>query len=735
MYKKIILIINLFLTSFVLHAQDWNEIYFLENEAHYLEADFQYEKAIDNYNRILRDVPNHSLMKYYVGKNYLLTDDQKEKAVSYLEEAAQDVAKDFDPKSIEETRAPIALLYLGEAYQFVGRIDDAINAYNTLKEMITTEDKLFEMVNHGIQTCENAKKAIKHPLRISKVNQGDLVNDINSNVNPVISGDGNTMVYTTFKKDDIQIYYTTKENNEWTTPKRITDKVSLKFYLVSVSLSYNGDALYLATNDIEKNDVFVSYREGRDWTDAEKLDKVINGKKSNEEHAVVTKDGNTIYFTSDREGGLGGVDIYKSTKNEKGKWSEPENLGPKINTKYNEATPFLTLDDRYLFFSSEGHSSMGGFDVFYIDLETKDQAINMAYPINTTGDDLFFVPANSLTSGYMSIFDETAVGKNDIYKLTVLPKINLAGNIKNAETGESIPDNFFNVSLLDVETNNVIEMKNSSNAKFNFELEPGKYLLSVTNENFEAFNSEVEIPSDFASSSYNFDAMLNPIEVEEEELVAEVVDEPEIIPEPATEVLEEKPVENPDEKLKEFVEKRHEEQKIKEPVVEEIKSEPQKEVVKYTPVSSSNTGTSEKIFTVQLMALRKPVDISYFKDVKDVKETLHEDGYYRYTVGNSKNYKEALVLQEKMLVAGYKQAFIREDHVVPVYTIQLMALIIPVETNYFENLSDVNVTKGSDDYYRYTVGDFSDYNEAKQELAKIAELGYKNAFVKKDYKK
>lgn len=735
MFKKTILIINLIIISFVPYAQDWNEIYFLENEAHYLEQEFQYEKAIDNYKRILRDVPNHSLIKFYIGKAYLKTDDQKDQAVSFLEEASEDVAKDFDTKSIQETRAPIeALLYLGEAYQYVGRLDDAITAYNKLKGMITPDHELFEKVNHGMQTCENAKRAMQHPKRISKVNQGDLVNDINSNVNPVISGDGNTMVFTTFKKDDIQIYYTTKENNVWTTPKRITDKVSLKFYLVTVSLSYNGDVLYLATNDVERNDIFVSYREGRDWTDADKLDKTINGKKTNEEHAVVTKDGNTIYFTSDREGGLGGVDIYKSTKNEKGKWGDPENLGPKINTKYNEATPFLTLNDKYLFFSSEGHTSIGGFDVFYIDLESKDQAINMGYPINTTGDDLFFVPDNSLTSGYMSIFDETAVGKNDIYKLTILPKINLSGNIKNAETGESIADNTFSISLLDAETNNVIEMKNSSNAKYDFEIEPGKYLLSVTNENFEAFNSEVDIPSDYASSNYNFDAELNPIAVEEEEIVAEVVEEPEVLPEPAQEVEQEiKPVENPEEKLKEFVEKRHEDEKKEEPIVEETKPEPQKEVAKYTPVSRSSSSTTEKVFSVQLMALRKPVDISYFKNVKGVKEKFHEDGYFRYTVGNTQNYSEAVDLKEKMQSAGYSQAFIRVDQVVPKYTIQIMALIIPVETNYFENLSDVNVIKGSDDYYRYTVGAFSDYNEAKQELAKIAELGYKNAFVKKEY--
>ena len=88
---------------------------------------------------------------------------------------------------------------------------------------------------------------------------------------------------------------------------------------------------------------------------------MVNGKKSNETHACISKDGNTLYFTSDREGSLGGMDIFKSTKDAKGNWGEPENMGPKVNTKFNEATPFISPDGKYLFFSSEGHNSIGGF--------------------------------------------------------------------------------------------------------------------------------------------------------------------------------------------------------------------------------------------------------------------------------------------------------------------------------------------------------------------------------------
>ena len=161
MFKKTLLIIFLTFFCITLNAQDWSEIYYLEDEAHYLVSEHQYEKAIDNFNRILRDVPNHSLIKFYIGKTYLLTDDQKNKAIDYLEQAAQDATKDFDKKSIQETRAPIeAHFYLGQAYQYAGRLEDAENAYITFKELADADNELYSIVEHKITTCNNAEKAI-----------------------------------------------------------------------------------------------------------------------------------------------------------------------------------------------------------------------------------------------------------------------------------------------------------------------------------------------------------------------------------------------------------------------------------------------------------------------------------------------------------------------------------------------------------------------------------------------
>ena len=131
MYKNLLFIYLIILLNGSLFAQDWNEIYYLEDEAQYLIEEKEYSKAVDVYRRMIKLVPEHSQAKYKIGQLYLLTDDQKSNAVSYLEEASQDIALDFDRKSLREIRTPVeALLLLGEAYQIDNRIDEATVIYN-----------------------------------------------------------------------------------------------------------------------------------------------------------------------------------------------------------------------------------------------------------------------------------------------------------------------------------------------------------------------------------------------------------------------------------------------------------------------------------------------------------------------------------------------------------------------------------------------------------------------------
>ncbi|NOQ27393.1 MAG: hypothetical protein GQ564_18680 [Bacteroidales bacterium] len=746
MFKNILILLIIFLFNINLSAQDWNEIYYLDDDALFFVEEGEYEKAIDTYKKMLREISDYSLAKYKIGKLYLQTDDQKNLAISFLEEASKDVTIEFNEKSIRETKAPAdAFLYLGEAYQINNQINKAIESYNSFKQLISSDHELYSTLIQKLKTCENAKATINKPISANFENLGSSLNDENSNFNAVLSGDGQNIIFTSYTKNYIDVYSSQKKDGVWSSPKKITDDVSDKFYLKTSSLSYDGTQLFLVTDDIFENEIFLSTKEGNSWTNAEKLGKTINGKKTNETHASISKSGNTLYFTSNREGGYGGLDIYKATLDAKGNWGEVENLGSEINTEFDEETPFITMDDKYLFFSSQGHNSIGGFDIFYVDLGNKSQVINLGYPANTADNDLFFVPDNTLNSGYISRYENTSKGKNDIYYLSILQNINLAGIIKDKNSGNQITGIDFNISLINSETNTLIDSSSSNTGNFEFEITPGNYTLAINNKGYNSFSNQINIPDNYTDSKYTFEALLNPIVIEQEELIAEIVEKPkatpiiistepiveetivtttsaEIIPE---EIISEEKIETPpdvDEKTIEIP--------VKEPEPKPIKKEikPEKEIKKYIPKESSGMGL--KTFSVQLMALKKPVAVDYFKNVDNVKLTRYSDGYYRYTVGDTKSFTEAKNIKSKLREFGYEKTFIRVNESAGKYTIQIMALLIPLNIDDFRDLPYVILTKSADNYYRYTIGTFCTFEEAKEELNKLHALGYNQAFVK-----
>jgi outer membrane protein OmpA-like peptidoglycan-associated protein/YHS domain-containing protein len=212
------------------------------------------------------------------------------------------------------------------------------------------------------------------------------------------------------------LYFTTMENGEWTTPTNITPQVQSDGNQYATALSYDGKTLYLSWEDPFNSDIYVSeYEDGR-WTRSRSLSNEINTKFW-ESHASVSKDGKTLYFASNRQETTGEMDIFISRKIGN-KWSEPENIGEVINTDLNEDTPFISEDGKRLYFSSQGHESIGGYDIFYSDMKedgTWSTPVNIGYPINTTDDDLFYVPVNPY-EGYMARYIEDGNGGQDILR-------------------------------------------------------------------------------------------------------------------------------------------------------------------------------------------------------------------------------------------------------------------------------------------------------------------------------
>jgi len=380
-------------------------------DAEYYYLFGEYDKALQSYQRLLESDTSNANLHYKLGMCYLQNTHLQSNLLSmhHFEKAIQNVNKKYKDH-YKETAAPThAYMYYGDALRINFRFDDAIESY---KKFLSTEpdDKLFvAYVNRELKNCYTAKQMVDNPVFLSQRNQFREVDRKESFEScPVHNIDENAMVFSygtqnqlppdivslqepdDYKTDDI--YFSQKINGEWTLPRDITSQLGVEYSALPVAMSGKGDVLILVQDDNDNGNLYESkYVDGR-WTKMIKMPKPINSRTW-ETHATLSADGNTMFFSSDRKGGLGGFDIYQSTRERNGKWSKPINLGSDINTPYDEDTPNLAADGNGLYFSSQGHESMGGFDIFMSELigKTWTKPQNVGYPLNTPGNDLAYI--------------------------------------------------------------------------------------------------------------------------------------------------------------------------------------------------------------------------------------------------------------------------------------------------------------------------------------------------------
>jgi hypothetical protein len=406
-----------------LSAQKKSEIkaIWLEAESHYLYG--EYELANPLY-LILNDlVPDNANIQYKIGNCYLNIFDEKPKAIPFLEEAVKNTSYDSKTGLLKEKRAPLdAYFSLGNAYRITNRLDSALNTYRLFKSLITESGRMVnrDFVNQQIQACNIAAIQMKSPVNVEVKPLKDYINQGSVNDRPVISFDGKTMAYTEKRGLESVIYVTRKEGNNWGTPIDITLEASMGTDCQTTSLNNDGTELYLFKNDNYDGNIYVTTFGDGKWSPIKKLNKNINTKYY-ESHAAISFDGRKLYFTSNREGGYGELDLWVSEKDQNGDWDVPLNLGDTVNTPYNEDTPFISADGLTLTFSSEGHGSMGGYDIFISKFTggAWGNPVNIGYPISTTDDDLAFEPFDNGNFGYYSVM--TGYKKKEISLVTFNP--------------------------------------------------------------------------------------------------------------------------------------------------------------------------------------------------------------------------------------------------------------------------------------------------------------------------
>jgi len=441
---------------------------FLEAESFLLFE--EYKDALPLYQKILQTDPENFNINYKIGLCYLNDIYQVSKSVSYLEKAVNGINPECKTNSYKEKRSPPeALYYLGNAYRENNRMDEAIEAYEQFKLILDPVVYDAVLVEEQITSCKIAIAQQKNPMYFISVNMGEGINDRFEEINPLMSGDEKVFIFTRRLQFYDAVFYSQKVNGKWSEPQNLTPSFSVDGNSYCTGLSYNGDEVYVYRSDNFDGNLYVSkFRSGK-WSKLEKLSGNINTKFW-ESHASLSKDGRTLYFTSNRDGGYGGLDIYRSERTRGGDWGQAINLGPVINSKYNEDAPFVTDDGNTLYFSSMGHYNMGGYDIFYstrLDNGQWAKPLNAGYPLNTTRDDLFFVPFRDGAYAFYAKYDPSdSYGMMDLYKLEVFTELHprkfilkgvtrIEGQIKpdysgitatiiNSRTGQIIDQSRFN---------------------------------------------------------------------------------------------------------------------------------------------------------------------------------------------------------------------------------------------------------------------------------------------------
>jgi hypothetical protein len=367
---------------------------------------------------------------------------------------------------------------------------------------------------------------------------------------------------------------------------------------------------------------------------------------------------------------------------------------------------------------------MGGYDVFYTELDGNGEVVNLGYPLNNADDNLFFFPM-SIDRGYLALNNPNGIDQLDIFEVSIFPPINLNGRLVSSNDAADGQANL-NVSITNLDENREIANLNSNLnlGSFSQKIIPGNYQVALNGDGFEDYSTTISIPEDYNSSSFDIEIVLNPII--KQPVLAEVLVEPK-----EEEAIKDEPVKQEEPAEVEVPDEITKPKDIEQPKQElAVIDKPKKEVKKEEPkiIFSGDQGE----FTVQILALIVPVDIESFKNIEGVIVTKGSDGFYRYTVGSAKTKVEAMEIRTKLISLGYKDAFVRTvpKPVDYYFTIQVMALRNPVDVSHFNNLDDVFFEMGSDNIYRYYVGHYNTLDNANFNLQRLVELGYKDAFVK-----
>ncbi|PKP49611.1 MAG: hypothetical protein CVT95_03195 [Bacteroidetes bacterium HGW-Bacteroidetes-12] len=413
--------------------------------------------------------------------------------LAYFNEAEVHFNKTTPSVSVELFRYKAAVAHANQKFK------KALNFYNGYKIIAGKKELSNDEINRLINQVSYAELAIKNKRNITIENLGSTINTPFDDYNPQINADASLFIFTSNREKNIyNIYQSGIIKNQLAEPKKVNSNVNSNDNEIAAGLSADGQMLFIhKTNKFFVGSNLYTSQMGLDeWETPIKLPKEINST-FNETNASITTENSTIYFSSDKPGGYGGKDIYKISRLPNGEWAMPENLGPIVNTPYNEDAPFIHNDNKTLYFSSQGHQNMGGYDLFKTEFtnNTWTNPENLGVPINSVRDETNIVLTADGKIGYLASTRENGIGGKDIYKAVINdPPTNvliLKGKAFDKKTNEML---ITKVTLIETESKKVqgIYKAKSSSGEFILLIEPDKiYNILIEADGYHPISEEL----------------------------------------------------------------------------------------------------------------------------------------------------------------------------------------------------------------------------------------------------
>lgn len=485
---------------------------------------------------------DNSLYLFRIGVCYY-NSHYKSKALPYFEKAKKTGIED-----------PEIDIYLARTNHYSHRFDEAISYYIKFKnrkiDTTAIEEKEEDTedirdihyaekhIDRYIQMCKTGKELMEDSLYLVIENLGPEINSIYPDYVPVVSADESVLLFTSRRNttsggkvdktdnhfyEDVYISHLDSVTKKWKAPENMGNHVNSNLHDACIGMSPDGQKLFIYRSNSAKNssgDIYKSQLEGKLWSVPVLMDKKINSPGW-EPSATISTDEKTIYFTSDRPGGYGGTDIYMIKLLGDTLWSDPINMGPLINTEFNEDAPYIHPDNVTLFFSSKGHKNMGGYDIFTTVFNPENNTWttpeNAGYPINTSDDDIYFIWSADGTKGYFSSWRNDTYGEKDLYvihrpegKTSLLV---MKGKIFDSDTKKPLSAS---ILVKNRDTDDLIGKfnSNSTNGKFLLTLpHGGNYSVTIETDGYLSHQEDIKVPRKNPFFEVRKDFYLEPVKV------------------------------------------------------------------------------------------------------------------------------------------------------------------------------------------------------------------------------